>query len=61
LKSKATVRFVFLADSLDASQLPAWVQNSSQTTDGHLIALAQGHAGNLATFDSGIPGAELIP
>ena len=49
-----------LADDLGADGLPAWVRTPAQTTDGHLLALAQAHAARLATFDAGIPGATLI-
>ncbi len=51
----------FLADDLDAEQLPAWVTSSRQTTDGHLLALAKAHGAKLATFDRKIPGAFVIP
>ena len=60
LKSNPSVRFVFLNDSLGADCLPAWVRHSNQTTDGHLAALAAACGAKLATFDAGIPGAELI-
>jgi hypothetical protein len=32
-----------------------------QTTDGHLLELARTHQAQLATLDTGIPGALLIP
>jgi toxin-antitoxin system PIN domain toxin len=60
LKSNPLVHFEFLNDHLGADSLPAWVHKSNQTTDGHLAALAVAHGAKLATFDSGIPGAELI-
>jgi uncharacterized protein len=61
LKSDASIRFAFLADAHDASQLPAWVVASKQTTDGHLAELAKAHGFELATLDEKIPGAFLIP
>lgn len=61
LKSSQRTRFEILADSNDISKLPAWVQTPRQTTDGHLLALANAHNAKLATFDSKIPGAFLIP
>lgn len=60
---KAETRFPtkFLDDDQDAAHFPQWVQASHQTTDGHLIQLAQAHGATLATLDSAIPGAFLIP
>jgi len=60
LKANPVVRFVFLNDHLGVDHLPAWVRKSAQTTDGHLAALAAAHGAQLASFDAGIPGAELI-
>jgi len=54
-------RHVFLADDLPASDFPAWCQYASRTTDAHLLTLAQIHAAKLATLDTGIPNAFLIP
>jgi predicted nucleic acid-binding protein len=51
----------FLTDPLGAAHLPAWVGQPTQVTDGHLLALATGRGGRLATLDSAIPGALLIP
>ena len=50
----------FIPDDLDSCTWPAWCQAASRTTDAHLLALAQGHAAELATLDKGIPGAFLI-
>jgi uncharacterized protein len=58
---KRHLPFVFLGDELGAEQLPAWVTKSTQTTDGHLLELARTHQAQLATLDTGIPGALLIP
>jgi predicted nucleic acid-binding protein len=51
----------FLSDDQDATYLPQWVKTSDQTTDGHLIQLAQAHGAVLATLDAKIPGAFVIP
>ena len=40
---------------------PAWCTSASRTTDAHLLALAGAHGAKLATLDSGIPGAFVIP
>ena len=61
LKSALRPRVAFLADDLDAQTLPNWVKSSKHTTDGHLSALAKAHGAILATLDSKIPGAFLIP
>ncbi|MEY2879469.1 MAG: hypothetical protein RLZZ15_1849, partial [Verrucomicrobiota bacterium] len=50
-----------LPDDVPGDRLPAWVQTPAQTTDGHLLALAARHGAKLATLDTGIPGALLIP
>jgi hypothetical protein len=54
-------RFCFLPDALSAERLPSWVTKSKQTTDGHLVQLASTWGAKLATLDTGIPGAVLIP
>lgn len=54
-------RFVRLADDLGAESLPAWVKTPSQTTDGHLVALAAARAARVATLDEGISEALVIP
>ncbi len=61
IKAASGLSFVFLADHLGAGQLPRWVKQAKQTTDGHLSALAKAHGGILATLDGKIPGAFLIP
>jgi len=53
--------FAFLDDDQDISHLPLWVKTGGQTTDGHLVQLAAAHGAALATFDSRIPGAFVIP
>jgi uncharacterized protein len=49
-----------LADAIGAEGLPRWVKSAKQTTDGHLLALAEAHGAKLVTLDAGIPGATLI-
>ncbi len=61
LKTSPVRPIQFLADNRDMSQLPRWVKSAGQTTDGHLIDLARAHGCRLATFDSRIPTAFLIP
>ena len=61
LQASRRYRFRFLPDMLGASQLPVWVKNPKQVTDGHLLGLARAHGAVLATLDDGIPGALLIP
>lgn len=50
-----------LEDRLPGDLLPNWVRHPHQTTDGHLLQLANHHQMRFATLDEGIPGAELIP
>lgn len=61
LRKSSVVKIRFVADALDASHLPPWVKTARQTTDGHLLQLAQANALVLATLDARIPGAYLIP
>jgi predicted nucleic acid-binding protein len=61
LKADASVKFTFLSDDHDATQLPDWVVRPEQTTDGHLAQLAKANGAVLATMDAKIPGAYLIP
>jgi uncharacterized protein len=61
VRLKKTGSFCFLPDELGAERLPAWVTKSKQTTDGHLLQLASRYSAVLATLDTGIPGALLIP
>jgi predicted nucleic acid-binding protein len=51
----------FLADDQHARSWPAWCQGAARTTDAHLLALAKAHRAELATLDTGIPGAFVIP
>lgn len=61
IKESPGYSFTLIADAQDASQLPAWVRSSRQTTDGHLVQLASAHGAMLATLDAKITGAFLIP
>ena len=54
-------RHVLLADDQPVRQFPAWCSSPSRTTDAHLLELAARHGAKLATLDTGIPGAFLIP
>lgn len=54
-------RFVRLTDDLGAEDLPSWVRMPTQTTDGHLVALAGSKGALLATLDEGIPQSTVIP
>jgi len=61
LKASRAAAFVLLPDGLGADALPAWANTPGRTTDGHLFALAKHHGVELATLDTGIPNAFLIP
>lgn len=51
----------FLPDNLPSSGFPAWCASASRTTDAHLLALAMKSKAELATLDTGIPGAFVLP
>ncbi len=61
LKQSPKYSFSLLADANDVSLLPDWVKSARQTTDGHLLQLARTHGAMLATLDTKIPGAFMIP
>ncbi len=61
MKSNPDLPLSFLVDDQDISTLPSWVKTPAQTTDGHLAHLATAHHAVLATLDTNIPGAFLIP
>ena len=61
LKASKPVKFTFIPDQHDVSHLPIWVKTPKQITDGHLARLANAHNGVLATLDTKIPHAFLIP
>ncbi len=54
-------RHVFLADDRPACGFPDWCHQASRTTDAHFLQLAGAYGAKLATLDTGIPGAFLIP
>jgi predicted nucleic acid-binding protein len=54
-------RHVLLADDQPVRHFPAWCASASRTTDAHLLALAARHGAKLATLDTGILGAYLVP
>ncbi len=51
----------FVPDDRAARQFPNWCRYASQTTDAHLVQLAAAHGALLATLDTGIPGAFVVP
>jgi predicted nucleic acid-binding protein len=61
MKANLVQPLTFLADDSDISLLPEWVITPKQTSDGHLLQLANAQDAVLATLDEGIPGAYLIP
>lgn len=61
LKASSVIPFELLADALGADQLPSFAKTPAKLTDGHLLALARHHEALLATLDTGIPGAVLLP
>jgi predicted nucleic acid-binding protein len=61
IKARHAGVFTFFGDDQDISQLPGWVKNPKQITDGHLVQLAKVNGATFATLDMGIPGAYLIP
>ncbi len=54
-------RHAFLADNQASENFPDWCQSASRTTDAHLLQLAGHHNASLATLDTGIQGAFVIP
>jgi predicted nucleic acid-binding protein len=61
LKAWKTLPLEFIRDGNDISYLPKWAKSPAQTTDGHLLQLANANEALLATLDEGIPGAFVIP
>ena len=51
----------FLPDDRPAGEFPEWCRGAARTTDAHLLALAEAHGARLATLDTGIPGALIVP
>lgn len=54
-------RHSFLPDNQTAAAWPDWCRGASQTTDAHLSLLAGRHGATLATLDTSIPGAYVLP
>ena len=54
-------RHRFVADDQSAAAFPEWCRTAARTTDAHLLQLAHSHSAHLATLDTGIPGAFIIP
>jgi toxin-antitoxin system PIN domain toxin len=54
-------RHEFVPDDQASDRWPGWCLTSSQTTDAHLLLLADSHEARLATLDTGIPNAYLVP
>jgi hypothetical protein len=52
---------MFIPDDQRGSILPAWCKTAGRTTDAYLLALASAHDAKLATLDTGIPGAFVVP
>jgi len=61
LKSSSSIPFELLGDDLGADQLPGFARSPNRLTDGHLLELAKKHGAQLATLDTGIPGAVVLP
>lgn len=55
------LKFTLIADDHGVAQLPAWVRTAKQITDGHLVQLAKANGAVLATLDTRIRGAFVIP
>lgn len=51
----------FLPDDQASTAWLEWCRVAGQTTDAHLMKLAESHRARLATLDDGIPGAFLLP
>lgn len=60
LKSSSSIPVEILGDDLGADRLPAFARNPNRLTDGHLLELAKKHGAQLATLDTGIPGAVVL-
>lgn len=54
-------RHVLVVDDQAVRLIPEWCSSASRTTDAHLLDLAAAHGAKLATLDTGIPRAYLIP
>ncbi len=54
-------RHEFLPDDQASIRWPKWCASASSTTDAHLLQLATTHGARLATLDTGIPTAFVLP
>jgi predicted nucleic acid-binding protein len=61
MKTGNILNFTQIADDHGVAHLPGWVKTAKQTTDGHLAQLAKGNGAVLATLDTRIRGAFVIP
>jgi uncharacterized protein len=51
----------FVPDTIQSTTWPSWCQSAGRSTDAHLLALATARKAKLATLDTGIPHAFLLP
>jgi len=51
----------FLPDDQPGTSWPGWCRGAGQTTDAHLAELASRHSARLATLDTAIPNAFVLP
>jgi len=51
----------FISDDQRGTNLSSWCKAAARTTDAYLLALANAHGAKLATLDTGIPGAFVVP
>jgi predicted nucleic acid-binding protein len=51
----------FVPDNIYSTKWPSWCQSAARSTDAHLLCLATAHHAKLATLDTGIPNAFLLP
>jgi predicted nucleic acid-binding protein len=61
LKTGNILNFTEIADDHGVAHLPPWVKTAKQTTGGHLAQLAKANGAVLATLDTKIRGAFVIP
>ena len=61
MKATSPLRFAFITDDHDCTYLPDWVNTPKQVPDGHLVSLAKENGAVLATLDSKIRSAFVIP
>jgi toxin-antitoxin system PIN domain toxin len=54
-------RHAFLPDNRESTRWPDWCISAARTTDAHLLALANAHGARLATLDTNIPTAFVLP